>query len=133
MLPFLTGKEKKGAREELFYFSDDGELMALRYNDWKVVFMKQNEAGTMLTWSTPMETTRVPWIYNLRRDPYEFATVTSNTYWDWYLDHVFLLLPATEYVGKFIGTFKEYPPRMKAASFNLGDTMKVLTEAGGSH
>ncbi|MFK5982828.1 MAG: sulfatase-like hydrolase/transferase, partial [Flavobacteriaceae bacterium] len=132
-LPFLTGKEKKGPREELFYFSDDGELMALRYYDWKVVFMKQNEAGTMLTWSTPMETMRVPWIYNLRRDPYEFATVTSNTYWDWYLDHVYLLLPATEYVGKFIGTFKEYPPRMKAASFNLGDTMKVLTEASGSH
>jgi arylsulfatase len=133
MLPHITGKEKEGARTELFYFSDDGELMALRYNDWKVVFMKQNEAGTMLTWSTPMETMRVPWIYNLRRDPYEFATVTSNTYWDWYLDHVYLLLPATEYVGKFIGTFKEYPPRMKAASFNLGDTMKVLTEAGGSH
>jgi arylsulfatase len=129
-LPFLTGKETKGPREELFYFSDDGELMALRYNDWKVVFMKQNAPGTMLTWSTPMETMRIPWIYNLRRDPYEFATVTSNTYWDWYLDHVYLLLPATEYVGKFISTFKEYPPRMKAASFNLGDTMKTLTEAG---
>jgi len=125
-LPFLTGKEKKGPREELFYFSDDGELMALRYNDWKVVFMKQNEAGTMLTWSTPMETMRVPWIYNLRRDPYEFATTTSNTYWDWYLDHVFLLLPSSEYVGAFIATFKEYPPRMKAASFNLGDTMDAL-------
>lgn len=131
-LPFLTGETDKGPREELFYFSDDGELMALRYNDWKVTFMKQNEAGTMLTWSTPMETMRVPWIYNLRRDPYEFATVTSNTYWDWYLDHVFLLLPASEYVGKFIGTFKEYPPRMKAASFNLGDTMKQLETPGNN-
>ena len=126
-LPFLTGKEKKGPREELFYFSDDGELMALRYNDWKVVFMKQNSRGTMETWSLPMETMRIPWIYNLRRDPYEFATVTSNTYWDWYLDHVFLLLPASEYVGNFIKTFVEYPPRMKAASFNLGDTMGALT------
>ena len=132
-LPYLTGKEEKGPREELFYFSDDGELMALRYNDWKITFMKQNEAGTMLTWSTPMETMRTPWIYNLRRDPYEFATVTSNTYWDWWLDHVFLLLPATKYVGNFIATFKEYPPRMKAESFNLGDTMKVITEAAGSH
>ena len=126
-LPFLTGKEKKGPREELFYFSDDGELMALRYNDWKVVFMKQNSRGTMETWSLPMETMRIPWIYNLRRDPYEFASVTSNTYWDWYLDHVFLLLPASEYVGNFIKTFVEYPPRMKAASFNLGDTMGALT------
>lgn len=127
MLPYLTGKEEKGAREELFYFSDDGELMALRYNDWKITFMKQNETGTMLTWSTPMETMRTPWIYNLRRDPYEFATVTSNTYWDWWLDHVFLLLPATAYVGEFLGTFKEYPPRMKAETFNLEQVMEQLT------
>ncbi|WP_194766293.1 arylsulfatase [Tamlana sp. I1] len=126
-LPFLTGKEEKGPRQELFYFSDDGDLMALRYNDWKVTFMHQNSKGTLETWSKPMETTRIPWIYNLRRDPYEFATITSNTYWDWYLDHVFLLLPASEYVGNFIATFKEYPPRMKAASFNLGDTMDALT------
>ena len=126
-LPYLTGKEKEGPREELFYFSDDGELMALRYNDWKVVFMKQNATGTLETWSKPMETMRIPWIYNLRRDPYEFATTTSNTYWDWYLNHVFLLLPSSEYVGNFIKTFKDYPPRMKAASFNLGDTMDQLT------
>ena len=128
MLPYLTGKEKKGARKELFYFSDDGELMALRYNDWKVTFMHQTSQGTLDTWSKPMVTTRIPWLYNLRRDPYEFATTTSNTYWDWYLDHVYLLLPAAEYVGQFIATFKEFPPRMKAASFNLGDTMKALTE-----
>jgi len=126
MLPYLTGKEKEGARKELFYFSDDGELMALRYNDWKVTFMHQPAQGTLDTWSKPMVTTRIPWLYNLRRDPYEFATTTSNTYWDWYLDHVYLLLPAAEYVGQFIATFKEYPPRMKAASFNLGDTMKAL-------
>jgi arylsulfatase len=132
MLPFLTGKEEKGARKELFYFSDDGELMALRYNDWKVTFMHQTAQGTLDTWSEPMVTTRIPWIYNLRRDPYEFSTTTSNTYWDWYLDHVYLLLPAAEYVGKFIGTFKEYPPRMKAASFNLGDTMKALEKGSGS-
>jgi arylsulfatase A-like enzyme len=132
MLPYLTGKEAKGARKELFYFSDDGELMALRYNDWKVTFMHQPAQGTLDTWSKPMVTTRIPWLYNLRRDPYEFASTTSNTYWDWYLDHVYLLLPASEYVGKFIGTFKEYPPRMKAASFNLGDTMKALEKGSGS-
>jgi len=132
MLPYLTGKEEKGARKELFYFSDDGELMALRYNDWKVTFMHQPSQGTLDTWSAPMVTTRIPWLYNLRRDPYEFATTTSNTYWDWYLDHVYLLLPASEYVGKFIATFKEYPPRMKAASFNLGDTMKALEKGSGS-
>lgn len=131
-LPYLTGKTEKGPRKELFYFSDDGELMALRYNDWKVTFMHQETQGTLKTWSTPLVTTRIPWLYNLRRDPYEFASVTSNTYWDWYLDHVFLLLPAAEYVGDFIGTFKEYPPRMKAASFNLGDTMDALMSAGSN-
>jgi arylsulfatase A-like enzyme len=131
-LPYLTGKDKKGARKELFYFSDDGELMALRYDDWKVTFMHQPAQGTLDTWSKPMVTTRIPWLYNLRRDPYEFSTTTSNTYWDWYLDHVYLLLPASEYVGKFIGTFKEYPPRMKAASFNLGDTMRALEKGSGS-
>ena len=127
-LPFLTGKEKTGPREELFYFSDDGDLTALRFNDWKVTFMHQKSQGTLDVWSAPFVTTRIPWLYNLRRDPYEFATTTSNTYWDWYLDHAFLLLPAAEYVGQFIATFKEYPPRMKAASFNLGDTMDALTE-----
>jgi arylsulfatase len=62
----------------------------------------------------------------LRRDPYELATVTSNTYWDWYLDHAFLLLPAAEYVGRFLMTFKDFPPRMKAASFNLDNVMEQL-------
>ncbi len=127
-LPYLTGETEKGPRQELFYFSDDGDLTALRYNDWKVIFMEQRSTGTLQTWAEPFITLRIPLLYNLRRDPYEFATITSNTYWDWYLNHVFLLLPASEYVGSFIGTFKEYPPRMKAASFNLGDTMDQLTK-----
>ena len=127
-LPYLTGEIETGPREEIFYFSDDGDLTALRYNDWKVIFMEQRSTGTLQTWAEPFITLRMPLLYNLRRDPYEFATVTSNTYWDWYLDHGFLMLPAAEYVGNFIGTFKDYPPRMKAASFNLGDTMDQLTE-----
>ena len=127
MLPHLIGEEKEGRRKELFYFSDDGDLTALRYTDWKVIFMEQKSSGTMRVWAEPFVTLRMPLLYNLRRDPYEFASITSNTYWDWYLDHVFLLLPASEYVGDFIKTFKEFPPRMKAASFNLGDTMDKLT------
>jgi arylsulfatase len=126
-LPYLTGENDKGPRHELFYFSDDGDLTALRYNDWKIIFMEQRSTGTLQTWAEPFTTLRIPLLYNLRRDPYEFATITSNTYWDWYLDHAFLLLPAAEYVGNFIATFKDYPPRMKAASFNLGDTMDQLT------
>ena len=126
-LPFLTGKVQKGPRNEIFYFSDDGDLTALRYNDWKVIFMEQRAAGTMKTWSEPFVPLRVPLILNIRRDPYEFATITSNTYYDWLLDHVFLLIPAQEYVGKFLMTFKEYPPRMKAASFSLDQVMEQLT------
>ncbi|MCK5135250.1 MAG: arylsulfatase [Bacteroidales bacterium] len=131
-LPYLTGKAEKGPRQEIFYFSDDGDLTAMRYNDWKVIFMEQRSQGTLQVWAEPFITLRIPLLYNLRRDPYEFATITSNTYWDWYLDHVFLLLPASEYVGAFIKTFIDYPPRMKAASFNLGDTMDMLIAPGNN-
>ena len=127
MLPHITGKEEKGRRIELFYFSDDGDLMAFRYNDWKLVFMEQRSQGTLQTWAEPFTPLRLPMIYNLRRDPYEFATITSNTYYDWLLDHAFLLVPAQDIVGKFLMTFKEYPPRMKAASFNLDQVMEKLT------
>ncbi|MCB0481680.1 MAG: arylsulfatase [Flavobacteriales bacterium] len=126
MLPMLTGKEKKSPRKELFYFSDDGDLTAFRYNDWKLVFMEQRAQGTLKTWSEPFTTLRLPMIYNLRRDPYEFATITSNTYYDWLLDHAFMLVPAQDIVGQFLMTFKEYPPRQKAASFSLEQVLEQL-------
>ena len=126
MLPHITGKEKEGARTELFYFSDDGDLMAMRYNDWKLVFMEQRATGTMQTWLEPFTPLRMATITNLRRDPYEFAQITSNTYWDWQLDHLFMGIPAQDIVGEFLMTFKEFPPRMKAASFNLDKVMEQL-------
>jgi arylsulfatase A-like enzyme len=125
-LPYLTGQEPKSPREEFFYFSDDGELTGLRYDNWKIVFAQQREAGTLAIWGEPLVKTRIPWLYNLRADPYERATITSNTYWDWYLDHAFLMLPASEYVGKFMATFKEFPPRQKAASFTIDQVMKTM-------
>jgi len=125
-LPFLTGKAEKGPREEFFYFSDDGDLQALRYDHWKIVFAQQRAQGTMLVWSEPLVNTRVPWLFNLRMDPYERATVTSNTYWDWWMDHAFLLVPAQGYVGKFLQTFKEFPPRQEAASFTITAVMEQL-------
>ncbi|MDW7693550.1 arylsulfatase [Flammeovirgaceae bacterium SG7u.111] len=128
-MPYFKGDEKEGPRNEIFYFSDDGDLTSLRYNDWKMVFLEQKSKGTLDVWAEPFVPLRVPLIFNLRRDPYEFATVTSNTYYDWLLDHVFLLVPAQEYVGKFLMTFKEYPPRQKAASFSLDQVMEKL-EAG---
>jgi arylsulfatase len=81
----------------------------------------------MLVWGEPYVKTRLPWLYNLRTDPYERASVTSNTYWDWYLNHVFLLVPAQEYVGHFLATFKEFPPRQEAASFTIDQVMERLT------
>ncbi len=126
ILPYLTGQEKKSPRDEFFYFSDDGDLVALRYDNWKIVFAQQRAPGTMLVWGEPMISTRIPWLFNLRTDPYERASITSNTYWDWYLDHVFLLVPAQEYVAKFLKTFKEYPPRQKAASFTIDQVMEKL-------
>jgi len=125
-LPYLTGQEEHGPRQEIFYFSDDGDLTALRYQDWKAVFMEQRATGTFELWSNPFTLLRVPLIFNLRRDPYERAQLTSNTYYDWMLDRVYLLLPAQDYVGKFLMTFKEFPPRQKAASFNLEQVMDKL-------
>jgi len=125
-LPYLTGQVPKSPREEFFYFSDDGDLTGLRYDNWKVVFAQQREQGTLAVWGEPFVKTRIPWLYNLRTDPYEKATMTSNTYWDWYLDHVYLLAAAADYVGKFMATFKEFPPRQKAASFTIDQVMAQL-------
>ena len=118
-------------RKEFFYFSDDGDLTGLRYDNWKVVFAQQRSAGTMNVWSEPYTFTRMPWLFNLRTDPYERATLTSNTYWDWYLDRVFLLVPAQAYVAEFLETFKEFPPRQKAASFTIDRALEALTPDGG--
>ncbi len=132
MLPYLTGKEEKGARTEYFYFSDDGDLLSFRYDNWKVNFMEQRVPGTMLVWGEPFVSLRVPHLYNLRYDPYEFAPVTSNTYYDWCQDHAFIMVPAQDIVANFLMTFKEFPPRMKAASFNLDKVMETLSEPMGN-
>jgi arylsulfatase len=128
LLPYLTGQEKKSPRVEYFYFSDDGDLTGLRYDNWKLVFMEQRATGTLRIWAEPFVPLRVPKLYNLRTDPYERADITSNTYYDWFLDHVYLLMPAQSAVGEFLKTFKEFPPRQKAASFTVDQVMEKLTE-----
>ena len=130
-LPFLLGEEETGPRKEIFYFSDTGDLTALRYEDWKAIFLEQRQETTLLAWGEPWTELRIPLLFNLRRDPYERSILTSNTYWDWYLDHAFLMLPAAEYVGQFLGTFNEFPPRQKAGSFTIGDaSAKILGSIG---
>jgi len=132
ILPMLTGETEESPRKEIFYFSDDGDLTALRYDDWKMIFMEQKAEGTFRVWMEPFVPLRVPLIENLRRDPYERASITSNTYYDWLLDRAFLLVPAQAYVGKFLATFKDYPPRQKAASFSLDQVMEKM-QSGGAH
>ena len=132
VLPHLTGKTKDSPRESFLYCNDDQQLTGLRYDNWKIVFLEQRVPGTLQVWAEPFVSLRLPKIYNLRLDPYERADVTSNTYYDWLIDRAFLLVPAQDYVGKFLMTFQDYPARQKAASFNLDDVMRKLQEGGGS-
>ena len=133
-LPYLTGQEEKGPRQEIFYFSDEGDLTALRYGDWKALFLEQKAESTLRAWIEPWTELRVPLIFNLRRDPYERAYATSNTYYDWLIDRAFFLVPAQEFVASFLSTFQEFPPRQKAASFSIDQVMQKLTASpGGSH
>ena len=131
-LDYLLGNADESPRKEIFYFSDDGDLTALRYNDWKAIFLEHRYPQTLQAWAEPWTELRIPLLFNLRRDPYERSNITSNTYWDWYLDHVFLLLPAAEYVSEFLATFEEYPPRQKPGSFTIGDAKDKILGAMGS-
>jgi arylsulfatase len=92
--------------------------------------MEQKSPGTFRVWMEPFVPLRVPPIFNLRRDPYERASSTSNTYYDWCLDHAYLLVPAQVYLGRFLEIFKEFSPRQKAASFSLDQVMEMLAAPG---
>jgi arylsulfatase len=127
LLPYLTGQEKEGPRKEMFYFTDDGSLSALRYSDWKLMFSEQRAHG-MDVWQEPLVTLRLPKIFNLRRDPFERADHESIGYATWRLDRTFLLVPAQTYVGKFLSTFKEFPPRQKPGTFSLDHVLETLQE-----
>jgi arylsulfatase len=129
LVPYLTGQVPKSPRESFFYINDDQQVVAVRYDNWKVVFMEQRVQGTLRLWAEPFVTLRLPKFFNMRTDPYERADITSNTYYDWIFDHAFLAVPVQAYVGQFLMTFKDYPQRQKAASFNLDDVMKKLQES----
>jgi arylsulfatase A-like enzyme len=131
LVPYLTGEVAKSPRQWFLYVNDDQQLVALRYDNWKIVFMEQRQPGTMRVWSEPFVTLRVPKLYNLRTDPFERADITSVTYYDWFVNHVFLLVPAQAFVGEFLATFREFPQRQKAASFNLDDVLRTMQE--GTH
>jgi arylsulfatase len=118
-------------RKEFYYFNDDAQLVAMRYGMWKQVFCEQRVQGTLQVWAEPFVCLRVPKLFNLRMDPYERADVTSNTYYDWLLDRAFLAVPTQVAVGQFLSTFKEFPPRQKAASFSINQLMEMLQKNAG--
>ncbi len=132
LVPYLTGQVAKSPRDSFLYINDDQQLTGLRYDNWKIVFMEQRVEGTFRIWSEPFVTLRVPKIFNLRTDPYERADITSNTYYDWIIDHAFVFVPAQEFVGQFLMIFKDYPQRQTAASFNMDEVLQKLKESGGS-
>jgi arylsulfatase len=127
-LPHLTGKTAEGPRKEFFYFSDDGQLVGLRYNQWKFVFAEQRER-TVRVWAEPFVTLRAPKIFNLRTDMFERADTDSNNYNRWWIERIYLLTGAQAIVGDFVKTFQEFPMRQKPAKFNVEDVMKLMSEA----
>jgi arylsulfatase len=133
MLPYLTGEVDKSPRPGLVYFSDDGDVLAIRYDNWKVVFMEQRVLGTLQIWAEPFIALRVPKLFNLRTDPFERADVTSNIYYEWILENDYLIFAATALITQFLATFEEFPPRQRAATFSIDQAVEKLQSflAGG--
>jgi len=127
----LAGKSPS-PRKEFFYFNDDGSLVGLRYNQWKVVFAEQREHG-MNVWQEPFVALRLPRLFNLRSDPFETADHEGMDYERWRVEHLFVMVPAQEYVGKFLGTFKEYPPSQKPGSFSIDGALEALQRTSGGN
>jgi len=125
-LDYITGAVDASPRNHFFYVSDDGDLTALRYDNWKFVFLEQRATGTLQVWAEPYTELRFPKLFNLKTDPYERADVTSNTYYDWVLDHVWAFVPAQAYVAQMLTSLAEFPPRQAPASFSVDQLMEKL-------
>jgi len=130
-LDYLSGKAKESPRKEFMYVNDDGQVVAIRYGDWKAVFL-ENRGVAFGVWREPFTELRVPLLFNLRRDPFEKAQHNSNTYNDWFLDRVFVIVPMKGIAVKFLQTMKDYPPSQTPGSFNLKKIEEMIeTPASG--
>ena len=127
MLPYLRGETDQGPRSEFLYWTDDGDIAALRYNNWKIVFMEQRAHGFNV-WQDPFVVLRFPKLFNLRMDPFELADQVGMGYGQWRAERMFAIAPAITYIGGFLQTFVEYPPRQTPGSFNLGDAMDKIMQ-----
>ena len=134
LVPYLTGETKESPRKLFIYLSDDGDVLGLRYDNWKMVFMEQRSHGTLRIWAEPFTRLRVPKLFNLRTDPYERADQTSNTYYEWFIRHVYMLYGAQALAAQWAATFKDFPPVQKPNTFTLDDALKMMHEtAAGMH
>jgi arylsulfatase len=131
MNAYFSGETSESPRDRFFYVNDDAELVALRLGDWKLVF-KEQRAHRLGLWLEPFVELRAPKIENLRRDPFERAMDDSNTYWDWFMDRIYMVVPAQVVVMEAIQDFKDFPPRQEPASFNLDHVLQMLREAPGA-
>ena len=127
LLDYLGGKTQESPRKGFVYVNDDGDIVAVRWKDWKVVY-KENRGKAFGVWREPFTEVRVPLLFNLRRDPYERAQHNANVYEDWALDRVFILFGANKLAAQFIGTMKDYPPSQTPGSFNLDSVKKRVEE-----
>jgi arylsulfatase A-like enzyme len=134
LVPYLTGQAKESPRKLFVYLTDDGDVLGLRYDNWKVLFMEQRCHGTMQIWAEPFTRLRMPKFFNLRTDPYERADQTSNTYYEWFLRHIPVLYGAQALAAQWAATFKDFPPIQKPNTFTLDDALKAMHEsAAGGH
>jgi arylsulfatase len=130
LAPYFRGEAKQAPRREFLYWNDDGQLVALRYDRWKLVFSEQRGHGFGV-WEEPFVELRLPALYDLRTDPFERASHESIGYPTWRIERVYLLVPAQAFVANWLASFKEFPPRQKPASFSLDQVMQKITEASG--
>jgi len=128
-LPYLTGQQPKSARNEFYYFNDDGNLVAYRYNDWKIVFCEQRKPGGFEVWANPFTCLRAPKVFNLRMDPMERADIVSDQYYDWLAKNAYLLQYGVWRVAPFLATFKDYPPSQRSASFSIDQMIDKLEQS----
>jgi arylsulfatase A-like enzyme len=131
LLPYLAGEVAESPRETFFYVSDDGDILAIRHGDWKAVLMEQR-AEQLATRIEPFIPLRIPKMFNLRRDPFERADESTNTYYDWMISHAYLIYGMQALVAREIEAFVQYPPRQKPAAFNLDAVLRQLEDAGSS-
>jgi arylsulfatase len=129
---YLSGKVEASPRSEFFYVNDDGQIVAIRYDDWKAVFL-ENRGVAFEVWREPFTELRVPLLFNLRRDPFEKAHPNATNYNDWFIDHAFVCVPLQQIAGKFLMSMKDYPPSQSPGSFNLEKIQKQIEAAGSGH